>query len=370
MIAAASSRRRSSRSTGSRKWSRADAASRSARWSSWVTARAASAPGLGKAGEVPDAIRKGVDDAKKHMITVPMVGTTIPHEVRYKLGAAKVMLKPGVPGTGVISGSSMRAVVEAAGIKDILTKSLGTDNPINVVRATVSALASLRTLAAVAELRGRTPGADRRQPQDGRPHARPDADRRHPQRRGGGAMSTVRVTYRKSAIGYAWDQKATLAALGLRKLNHTVEHEATPSIRGHGPQGPPPGRRQRRAGGFPGGRGAAPGACIRVGERRREAARAEPRQGQPPAAQARRSRPGRRTGQDQRSGSEGPGLPVERRAPDRLRGWPDAAQAAAPEAARLPQPVSSRVRGGQPRQARPLRARTPWWTPTCSPRRG
>src|SRR6202035_2319656 len=101
--------------------------------------------GWGTAGEVPDAIRKGVDDAKKHMITVPMVGTTIPHEVRYKLGAAKVMLKPGVPGTGVISGSSMRAVVEAAGIKDILTKSLGTDNPINVVRA------------AVAELRGRTP---------------------------------------------------------------------------------------------------------------------------------------------------------------------------------------------------------------------
>ena len=113
--------------------------------------------GLGKAGEVPDAIRKGVDDAKKHMITVPMVGTTIPHEVRYKLGAAKVLLKPGVPGTGVISGSSMRAVVEAAGIKDILTKSLGTDNPINVVRATVAALASLRTLASVAELRGRTP---------------------------------------------------------------------------------------------------------------------------------------------------------------------------------------------------------------------
>src|SRR5579864_4430289 len=113
--------------------------------------------GLGKAGEVPDAIRKGVEDAKKHMITVPMVGTTIPHEVRYKLGAAKVLLKPAVPGTGVISGSSMRAVVEAAGIKDILTKSLGTDNPINVVRATVAALASLRTLQEVATLRGRTP---------------------------------------------------------------------------------------------------------------------------------------------------------------------------------------------------------------------
>src|SRR5579863_960259 len=113
--------------------------------------------GLGKAGEVPDAIRKGVEDARKHMITVPMVATTIPHEVRYKLGAAKVMLKPAVPGTGVISGSSMRAVVEAAGIHDILTKSLGTDNPINVVRATVAALASLRTLQEVATLRGRTP---------------------------------------------------------------------------------------------------------------------------------------------------------------------------------------------------------------------
>ena len=113
--------------------------------------------GLGKAGEVPDAIRKGVDDAKKHMITVPMVGKTIPHEIRFKLGAAKVLLKPGVPGTGVISGSSMRAVVEAAGIHDILTKSLGTDNPINVVRATVAALASLKTLAEVADLRGVSP---------------------------------------------------------------------------------------------------------------------------------------------------------------------------------------------------------------------
>lgn len=113
--------------------------------------------GLGKAGEVPEAIRKGVDDAKKHMITVPMVDRTIPHEVRLKLGAAKVLLKPGVPGTGVISGSSMRAVVEAAGIHDILTKSLGTDNPINVVRATVAALASLKTLGEVARLRGLTP---------------------------------------------------------------------------------------------------------------------------------------------------------------------------------------------------------------------
>src|SRR5258706_12003911 len=113
--------------------------------------------GLGKAGEVPEAIRKGVEDAKKHLITVPLVGTTIPHDIRYKLGAAKVLLKPAVPGTGVISGGAMRAVVEAAGIHDILTKSLGTNNPINVVRATVAALASLRTLESVAQLRGLEP---------------------------------------------------------------------------------------------------------------------------------------------------------------------------------------------------------------------
>ena len=112
--------------------------------------------GMGKAREVPEAIRKGMDIAKRNMITVPMVGTTIPHEVRLKWGAARIMLKPAAPGTGVISGGAMRAVLEASGIKDILTKSLGTNNPINTVRATMEALKSLRTAQEIAELRGKT----------------------------------------------------------------------------------------------------------------------------------------------------------------------------------------------------------------------
>ncbi len=112
--------------------------------------------GLGKAREVPEAIRKGVDVAKRNMITVPMVGTTIPHEVRFKWGAARILMKPAAPGTGVISGGAMRAVIELSGIKDILTKSLGTNNPINTVRATMAALQTLRTAQQVADLRGKT----------------------------------------------------------------------------------------------------------------------------------------------------------------------------------------------------------------------
>jgi small subunit ribosomal protein S5 len=111
--------------------------------------------GLGKAGEVPEAIRKGVEDAKKHVIRIPMVGTTIPHEVHLKWGSARIMLKPAAPGTGVISGGAMRAVIETAGIKDILTKSHGTNNPINTVRATLAALQQLKTAQQVAELRGK-----------------------------------------------------------------------------------------------------------------------------------------------------------------------------------------------------------------------
>jgi small subunit ribosomal protein S5 len=110
--------------------------------------------GLGKAGEVPEAIRKGVEDAKKHLIRIPMVGTTIPHEVREEYAAAKVMLKPASQGTGVIAGGSVRAVAEAAGIKDILTKVHGSTNPVNVVRATMQALASLRSAEELSAIRG------------------------------------------------------------------------------------------------------------------------------------------------------------------------------------------------------------------------
>lgn len=112
--------------------------------------------GIGKAGEVPEAIRKGVEDAKKHLIKVPLVGSTIPHEVHRHYGAARVMLKPASAGTGVIAGGSVRSVVEVAGIRDLLSKAQGSTNPINVVRATIECLAALRSADDIAALRGRS----------------------------------------------------------------------------------------------------------------------------------------------------------------------------------------------------------------------
>jgi small subunit ribosomal protein S5 len=110
--------------------------------------------GLGKADEVPDAIKKGVEDAKKHVVRIPLLDRTIPHEVHADFGAATVLLRPASPGTGVIAGGSVRAVVESAGIRDVLTKSLGSSNPINVVMATMRALQSMRSAADVATTRG------------------------------------------------------------------------------------------------------------------------------------------------------------------------------------------------------------------------
>jgi ribosomal protein S5/ribosomal protein L30 len=174
--------------------------------------------GYGKAKEVPAAIAKGVEEAKKHFFKVPRIGASIPHPVTGEDAAGVVLLKPASAGTGVIAGGPVRAVLECAGIHDVLSKSLGSSNPINIVHATVAALKGLESPEAVAKRRG-LPVED---------------VARHAGGPGGGdgLMARLKVTQVRSGIGTKHNQRESLRSLGLKRINDVVVKEDRPEIRG------------------------------------------------------------------------------------------------------------------------------------------
>ena len=169
--------------------------------------------GTGKAQEVPEAIRKAIEDAKKNLVEVPMVGSTIPHEVIGAFSGGRILMKPAVEGSGVAAGGPVRAVLELAGVADITSKSLGSNTPINVVRATVEGLKQLKRAEEVAALRGKS------------------VERINRIRRTN-IMAELKVTLKRSIIGRPQNQRDTVKALGLTKINSSVVKPANEAIKG------------------------------------------------------------------------------------------------------------------------------------------